>query len=44
MLISVLSSRDLVVLKDKIRDIDDEFFLIIGSVTEVFGEGFTNLT
>jgi uncharacterized membrane-anchored protein YitT (DUF2179 family) len=44
MIISVLSSRELVKLKDKIMEIDDEYFLIITSVTEVFGEGFTNLT
>lgn len=44
MIISVLSSRQLVGLKDKIREIDENAFLIVGQVTEVFGEGFTKIT
>ncbi len=43
MMISVLSSRQLVDLKEKIREIDKKSFLIVGQITEVFGEGFTNL-
>jgi uncharacterized membrane-anchored protein YitT (DUF2179 family) len=43
MLFSVMSSRNLVELKEIIRQIDGKSFLIVGSVTEVFGEGFTNL-
>ena len=44
MIISVLSSRQLVELKDKIRTIDENSFLIVGQVTEVFGEGFTKFS
>ncbi len=44
MIISVLSSRQLVELKDKIREIDDKSFLIICQITDVFGEGFTKIT
>lgn len=44
MIISVLSSRQLVELKDKIRIIDENSFLIVGQVTEVFGEGFTKFS
>lgn len=44
MIISVLSSRQLVELKDKIKEIDEKAFLIVGQVTEVFGEGFTKMT
>ncbi len=43
MMISVLSSRELVDLKDKLPEIDKNSFLIVGQITEVFGEGFTNL-
>jgi len=44
MIISVLSSRQLVELKDKIRTIDEKSFMIVGQVTEVFGEGFTKFS
>ncbi len=44
MILSVLSSRQLVKLKDKIREIDENAFLIVGQITEVFGEGFTKIT
>ena len=44
MIMSVLSSRQLVELKDKIRTIDENSFLIVGQVTEVFGEGFTKFS
>lgn len=44
MIFSVLSSRQLVQLKDRIREIDDNSFLIICQVTDVFGEGFTKIT
>lgn len=43
LMISVLSSRQLVELKEKIKEIDEKSFLIVGQITEVFGEGFTNL-
>lgn len=44
MIISVLSSRQLVELKEKIIEIDENAFLIVGQITEVFGEGFTKMT
>lgn len=44
MIISVLSSRQLVELKDKIRTIDEKSFMIVGQVTEVFGEDFTKFS
>ncbi len=44
MIISVLSSRQLVELKDKIKEMDDKAFLIISQITDVFGEGFTKIT
>lgn len=43
LMISVLSSRQLVDLKEKIKEIDKNSFLVVGQITEVFGEGFTNL-
>lgn len=44
MMISVLSSRQLVELKDKIKEIDEKSFLVVGQISEVFGEGFTKFT
>ena len=42
MLLTIVSNRELVRLKDKVHAIDPEAFLTVSTISEVRGRGFTS--